>query len=359
MASQRARRTAATAEQSRRVRLSLAAAAALLIAVPAGAGALHTQMSRRLVPMAAPARLGSCQEQDLPLPTGIGSAYVTGSDATGRYITGIGYGDAADARERPLLWTAGVASVLAVPGTSNAARVVNCSGTVVGTGARTDGRPGSFVWRLQAGVVTELPLPDGYLQAVPEAVNASGDVAGTVFDGSSGIAVVWPSDGPEHVRVLTAADTAAATGIADDGTVTGWLGDAASAYTWSPTGEGRQLGAPAGYALGAVYAARGDWAVGSAIAVDSQAPTAVRWNIRTGAALAFPGFDVFLAVTARGDLQIPGSPPLRVVADGASVALPARLGARPQLVSVNDDGTQIVGFRMADDGYHPLVWRCG
>jgi uncharacterized membrane protein len=87
---------------------------------------------------------------------------------------------------------------------------VNNQGTVIGT---TDGR--AFRWSLTTGL-QYLPQVAG-VAGVPTAINAGGDIVGTVATATGRHAVLWPAAG----GVVDLAPMNSATAIADDGQILG------------------------------------------------------------------------------------------------------------------------------------------
>lgn len=89
-----------------------------------------------------------------------------------------------------------------------------------------------FIWTANAGL-EEIPLPPGALAMVPRGVNNSGQVVGEVIYGSSRWrAFVWSKrDGLVDIGLLAQTSSSRASGISEDGIITGWSGD--SLFLWT------------------------------------------------------------------------------------------------------------------------------
>jgi uncharacterized membrane protein len=386
--------------QARRRRSAMALAAAAvalaLVVVPVAVGVLRadgapsqpgaTQPAGPPAATTATRAYASCQPSALALPAGVADATATGSDPTGRYISGASIDRAPEGETslHAIVWDNGNPKVIPVSGALVDAVAVNSHGVVVGQGMRANATWSEFGWIYHHGVVDELPGPPGYPRVTPQAVNVRDDVVGFAFDvpGQRSVAVIWPAGDPTRVRILTAPNSrAGATGIADDGTVVGVLSGRDGAYLWDATGKGHLLTPPAGFVAGGAAGIRGEWAVGFANRPEAPKPTStapalprsgeplvavgVRWNLRTGEATAYPQFGQLERVNARGD-ALTVDPVDRtdvVLADGQAVKLPGvgDLG-HTSLVALNDTGTQVVGnsFTGTSDAPRrkPVVWHC-
>ncbi|HWS39289.1 MAG TPA: hypothetical protein VN408_41910 [Actinoplanes sp.] len=178
-------------------------------------------------PTAAPT---SCEVQVLPLPDGVRSAVVNGSDSSGRYLAG-----RTEPAADPILWQNGLPRKLDFPGDGRSTLTdVNTGGTAVGWGftADTDRNPVPYVYR--QGVPTPLPAPAGGRAL---AINDAGVIAGE----SDGTAVRWPSStaSPVSLPVPDDTKTSLVVGIDDDGTVIGhadWR-----TFVWRPDGTRIEL----------------------------------------------------------------------------------------------------------------------
>lgn len=295
-----------------------------------------------------------CEASWLPQPIGGPVAVAYGVDPTGRYIVGdIGTGQEDG---RVVLWTDGQARVL--PAGARHAAAVNAGGVVVGT----DGDGTGWVYR--DGTLRFLATPPGYHAVLVHAVNGRGDIAGTASGaGDSHHAVLWSADRPQEYR-LVGQPGSAATGITEDGTVVGAMGQLP--YRWTPQGTGAALAVPDGYPRASVDSAHGEWAIGMVPGVQQGGAVQmlpVRWNLTTGAVslLPFPGTT---GIAGNGDLLVGDGAPLVVAPDGTSRRLPGRPEVRATEAgtytanAISDDGLTVVGAVYENQVHRPLVWRC-
>ena len=324
-----------------------------------GPGPTTTTAQRTGAPVAttasaeAAAAPRSCRMSKLPVPAGLKNVSVSGVDPTGTYIVGNGL---SGQDFRPVLWTAGQARALPMPGASVEMSAVNARGVAVGL--VNDGSE-EYVVRYENGKVTKLDLPDGNWHPYPvPAINAAGDVLVNVEpQGNSGgkdsIVLLWKAGSTTAVR-LPLPEGANAHDLTDDGTIIGSMyedGLAVAAYAWNERGEGRKLDSPKGMRA-AGYAGQGDWATGG-LWPDG---TAALWNLRTGkiVQLDFPGPGD--AVNSAGWVTVAGA----VVRDGEAVKLPAPKGETGKATGLSDTGL-VVGHTVgAGDGRGkgPRTWQC-
>ncbi|MEH0824844.1 MULTISPECIES: hypothetical protein [unclassified Micromonospora] len=303
---------------------------------------------------AAPGSPVTCEASWLPRPIGGPVAVANGVDPTGRYIVG----DIGTGREdgRVVLWTDGQAGVL--PAGARHAAAVNAGGVVVGTNGDGTG------WVYRDGGLRFLATPPGYHAVLVHAVNGRGDIAGTARGaGDSHQAVLWSADRPQEYR-LVGQPGSAATGITEDGTVVGVMGQLP--YRWTPQGTGAALAVPDGYPRASVESAHGEWAIGMVPGVRQGGAVQmlpVRWNLTTGAVslLPFPGTT---GIAGNGDLLVGDGAPLVVAPDGTSRRLPGRPEVRATEAGtytangISDDGLTVVGAVYENQVHRPLVWRC-
>ncbi|MFC0505193.1 hypothetical protein [Micromonospora costi] len=296
----------------------------------------------------------TCDASWLPQPIGGPVAVANGVDPTGRYIVGdIGTGQEDG---RVVLWTDGEASVL--PASARHAAAVNAGGDVVGTNGDGTG------WVYRDGRLRFLATPPGYHAVLVHAVNGRGDIAGTASGaGDSRQAVVWSAGRPQEYR-LVGRPGSAATGITEDGTVVGAMGQLP--YRWTPQGTGAALAVPDGYPRASVDSAHGEWAIGmvpGARQGGSVQMLPVRWNLTTGAVSVLP-FPSTSGIAGNGDLLVGDGAPLVVAADGTSRRLPGRPDVQATEAGtytangISDDGLTVVGAVYENEVYRPLVWRC-
>ncbi|GAA4581451.1 hypothetical protein GCM10023176_62200 [Micromonospora coerulea] len=296
----------------------------------------------------------TCEASWLPQPIDGPVAVAYNVDPTGRYIVGdIGTGQEDG---RVVLWTDGQAAVL--PAGARHAAAVNAGGVVVGTNGDGTG------WVYRDGTLRFLATPPGYHAILVHAVNGRGDIVGTASGaGDSHHAVLWSADRPQEYR-LVGQSGSAATGITEDGTVVGTMGQLP--YRWTPQGTGAALAVPDGYPHASVDSAHGEWAIGMVPGVQKGGAVQmlpVRWNLTTGAVtlLPFPGTT---GIAGNGDVLVGDGAPLIVAPDGTSRRLPGRPGVRATEAGtytangISDDGLIVVGAVHENQVHRPLVWRC-
>ncbi|WP_433124856.1 hypothetical protein ACQPWW_20850 [Micromonospora sp. CA-240977] len=302
----------------------------------------------------APARSLTCEASVLPQPIGGPVAVATGVDPTGRHIVGdIGTGNEDG---RVVLWTDGRAKVL--PAAARHAAAVNADGYVVGTNGDGTG------WVYRGGSLRLLTTPPGYDAVLVYAVNGRGDIAGTARGANdSHRAVLWSVDRPQQYRLLGRPGSAA-TGITEDGTVVGTVGELP--YRWTPQGVGTALAVPEGYPRASVDSARGTWAIGMVPGAQRGGGVQmlpVRWDLTTGAVTLLP-FPSATGIAGNGDLLVSDTAPLIVAADGTTRRLPGRPevpGTEAGAYTANGisaDGRTVVGAVYENQEHRPLVWRC-
>ncbi|MBM7489285.1 hypothetical protein JOD64_000507 [Micromonospora luteifusca] len=302
----------------------------------------------------APAASLTCEASWLPQPIHGPVAVAIGVDPTGRHIVGeIGTGNEDG---RVVLWTDGQATVL--PAAVRHGNAVNADGYVIGTNGDGTG------WVYRNGTLRLLATPPGYDAVLVHAVNGRGDIAGTARGANdSHHAVLWSVNHPQEYRLIGQAGSTA-TGITEDGTVVGTMGQLP--YRWTPQGTGKALALPDGYPHASVDSAHGNWAVGMVPGADKGGAVQmlpVRWELTTGAAslLPFPGA---AGIAGNGDVLVGDGAPLVVSPDGTSRRLPGRPDVRATEAGtytangISDDGLTVVGAVYENQGYRPLVWRC-
>ncbi|MFI6236849.1 hypothetical protein ACIBD9_25095 [Micromonospora sp. NPDC050784] len=303
---------------------------------------------------AAPRPPVTCQASWLSQPIDGPVAVANRVDPTGRHIVGdIGTGQEDG---RVVLWTNGRPVVL--PAAARHAAAVNASGQVVGTNGDGTG------WVYRDGKLRFLATPPGYDAVLVHAVNGRGDIVGTARrSDDSHHAVLWSTDHPQQYRLLGQRGSSA-TGITEDGTIVGTMGELP--YRWTPQGVGAALAVPDGYPRASVDSAHGDWAIGMVPGGQQGGAVQmlpVRWNLATGAVnlLPFPGA---AGIAANGDLLVTDGAPLVVASDGTSRRLPGRPEVRATEAGtytaegISDDGLTVVGAVYENQAYRPLAWRC-
>ncbi|MEU8112914.1 hypothetical protein [Micromonospora sp. NPDC048947] len=296
----------------------------------------------------------TCQASWLPQPVGGPVAVANRVDSTGRHIVGdIGTGQEDG---RVVLWTDDRPVVL--PATARHAAAVNTRGDVVGTNGDGIG------WLYRDGKLRFLATPPGYDAVLVHAVNGRGDIVGTARrSDDSHQAVSWSTDTPQKYR-LVGQRGSSATGITEDGTIVGTVGDLP--YRWTPQGVGSALALPDGYSRASVESARGEWAIG--MVPGGRRSGAVQmlpvlWNLASGVVslLPFPGAS---GIAGSGDVLVADGAPLVVAPDGTSRRLPGRPEVQATEAGtytaegISDDGLTVVGAVYENQAYRPLVWRC-
>jgi probable HAF family extracellular repeat protein len=160
---------------------------------------------------------------ELPLPTGWRSGYLTNSDRRDWFA---GYGVDADGRTRALVWHAGEVTVLEAPGGLDATAVdVNSHGDVVGVIQDENTPTHGILWR--DGQVIDLPVLPGGDGAVPSAINDAGLIVGSASDAEASHAVAWSANSPQTIRDLgVMTGSAYLTDVTEKGVVVGWTDSA-------------------------------------------------------------------------------------------------------------------------------------
>ncbi|WP_433318493.1 hypothetical protein ACQP0U_12345 [Micromonospora sp. CA-269861] len=296
----------------------------------------------------------TCQASWLSQPIDGPVAVANGVDPTGRYIVGdIGTGQEDG---RVVLWTDGRPVVL--PAAARYAAAVNSKGHVVGTNADGTG------WVYRNGKLRFLSTPPGYDAVLVHAVNGRGDIVGTARrSDDSHHAVLWSTDDPEKFR-LVGKRGSAATGITEDGTIVGMMGE--QPYRWTPQGVGAALALPNGYPRASVDSAQGEWAIGTVPGAQTGGAVQmlpVLWNLATGAVslLPFPGAS---GIAGSGEVLVADGAPLVVAPDGTASRLPGLPEVRAPEAgtytaeAISADGLTVVGAVYENQAYRPLVWRC-
>lgn len=150
--------------------------------------------------------------RQLPKPTGADDVLVqvTGADGHNGYA---GFGD----RSGVVTWSDGAMTVVGSPPGLSGARVtdMNGAGTIVGEALDEQARA-NRAYSLRNGTFELLRLPDGYAESHAKAINARGDILGTVTDKAEAENVVWRSGVPS---VLDIGDRYSVVDIDDDGTI--------------------------------------------------------------------------------------------------------------------------------------------
>jgi hypothetical protein len=355
--------------------IGAAATATAVLAVVGAAGVIRT-FAGPSVTAAGP----GCAVERLSLPPGVSVGVVaTGIDPSGRYVIG-----KAGEREavKALLWTDGEGAVLPE---SFVPQAVNGAGMIVGftgpdrKGGEAEQRP--VAW--DGARLIQLPLPDGALGGVAYAVNAGGDVLGTlVRSDQTYVAVYWRTTG--GAAIASVLPGRSGLGLTDTGVAVGFEPSSGRPMRWTSNGSALPLTQPDGTESSVPRSAAGDWASGPASKPptgskgDDFAMLAARWNLRTGAVELIPGISgewvsgsgAVAGITSEGapavwrDGQIYTLPmPAGVDASGSIVA---GITADGHSLTGSVEGTASIGATgapgdhsnpVASDRTAPVVWH--
>lgn len=365
----------------RRHRYTGAAAAVLLVVAGTATGIATTRYVTDASPGPAESVAAAPPDYDrcvVKQPDGPNFFQVVAADPTGTYLAGI-------QEENGAIGAAvlhkGTVTRIAMPvavSSVTPARV-DRTGTVVGWATPADHGP-NVPWIYRNGVVTMLPLPAGFDTGAAVAINARGDVVGSLSKmkelspggpriGIDETGVVWRA-GALDKPVVTAPGPGFSLvdigGITDDGTIVGRAGPASGAgvapYAWRLDGAARRLDLPSGYGYARVLGARGRWAYGQVWNAAPGELVVARWNLETGGVDLFsdlpPGSEA-ADVSTTGVLLANAKPApgkaFVIDTDGVVHMLP---NAPSQAVSISDDGRTISGDATYP-GRRPAIWTCG
>jgi uncharacterized membrane protein len=217
----------------------------------------------------------------LAVPNGAYSASVQDADPTGRFQ--VGYMADGTFTGHLLRWVDGVPQDLGT--TRSDGRAVNALGDIAGS--KSDDQTFSYTaWRYHDGQFTDLPTEPPGLDSVPTGINADGTISGFIRD-AAGLdqPVTWSEDNVMHRLSLPVGDgTGRAESIDDDGTLVGETASATGGSfrpaLWRPDGTvvalpQRRPGPNTGTENLAI---RGGWVVGTEFYVpNSTPPQALRW----------------------------------------------------------------------------------
>jgi hypothetical protein len=276
--------------------------------------------------------------ESLPVPGGAKYAEATAIDPTGRYIAGGAMGTA-------LLWDNG--SLKELPPVADGfdqltVTGVNASGMVIGIAENP--RPDvedSKGWVYHNGVMTVLAKPKADVRYQVIAINARGDILG--WGQHSGV-LLWNVADPGTVRQVPGLDSAS--GLGDDGTIGGNVGDGDHPGIIDPAGNSHRVAELPGRPGGKIFAINGDWAAGWVPGDTSSNLVAARWNLRTGELRSYPELaEAVNVVSGTGALvsaRAVFGPPVFVAPDGQIIDLPPLSAAgAEQLASHGPGGIQL------------------
>lgn len=185
---------------------------------------------------------------------------------------------------------------------------VNVRAEVVGFGYASGEPMGA--WRARGTQRTTLPTPAGADSAKAVAINAAGEVAGVITNGTVSQGIVWsPSNEPRALPVPDGFTSAEATDIDDDGTVVGFAGSpdenhmlTRTPVVWPADGGYRLLPATdQGYAWPS--------AVRNGIAIGEDGQSVVSWDLAANTETVVAAGDARSGeVNAGGDFTITRTP---------------------------------------------------
>jgi hypothetical protein len=172
------------------------------------------------------------------------SSQVVGADSTNGYV-----GVVTSTEDHVVIWRGGTETDLGTPpaagtyaGVMALGTDLNSAGTV--TANSVDGTHGQGLGSVyEGGAWHPLPVPAGYVRAVPRAINEHGDITGSIYrQGYQDMrAVIWPAGDRGAVRFLEtpAGTTSIPSDIDDAGDVVGQISNpdySADAVLWNPSG---------------------------------------------------------------------------------------------------------------------------
>ncbi|MFG3711288.1 hypothetical protein [Micromonospora sp. NPDC047730] len=324
---------------------------------------------------------GKCEAALLPAPDSAApGSEVTGGDPDGRWLVGhLSPNGSPD--HRVLVWDAGRAREVEIPGTYQELRDVNRAGLAVGSTRRIGG--GLEAWAVRDGQPVRLSVVGpGAARAVSDAGRIVGyrtDGTGpggfprwrpVVWDSYESRAVDLPLPGPQWEGT--------AVGIDEDGTIlatmtNGDLHQPPRAVVWRPGATQPEVvplpRVPGGVAFQFLpVSLAGGWVTGSAGRETKPGEPGtstgykVRINLRTGQSEVLSADVGMAAVNSRG--WIAGVLPSRVpaVATGTTVVkLPGpdgKTGARGWVRSISDDGRVVGGQLYLNNRGWAVRWTC-
>ncbi|MER7003661.1 hypothetical protein ABT297_11545 [Dactylosporangium sp. NPDC000555] len=279
------------------------------------------------------------------------------ADPTGHYIIGSGLSGAA-------LWVDGHRQALPDAFRPEA---VNASGTIAGT----HGVDRAAVVR--NGTLSDLPTPSGSQDVRVSAINARGDVVGEVrMGGTDRRAVLWPAAG--GVKVFSS-PVSTALAIADDSTVYGTVRMVPT--RWTSDGKGTPLPLPPGYHTGWASYPSGDQLFGEVAAKrpgadpegDGKGELAgeqiyVRWHLGSGTVeqVGHPESGLYRTNATVDTVGVSGT--IVATVDGKEllyrgntpVALPQYQGRDIRIHWVSADGHTILGLAGSGLSQLAVIW---
>ena len=326
----------------------------------------------------APEAVQACAMQILPIPEGYQSTRVTGMSNDGSVIAYRAVSpDPEGPRPKQFLYSDGEVSEVPMLRDYTTIQDVNAAGVGVG-GGWISPKYVPYVWR--DGQMSELPNEEG---GWAYAINAKGDIVGSLDRDGTSIPVRWPADGtgPVDLALPEGKERGMATGIGNDGTIVGEVmverdnSGNPKPYMWRADGSGTYLAMPEGADLADVAVGvtdiKGDWASGWLVA-PGVGYGGVRWNLAKGTAEVVD-LDDWVAVSANGTVasHLRDSPIAAYQSGKTIVELPGLLDpadntSKDNVVAISADASLLAGDVFIggyDAEEQPLTnavtWTCG
>ncbi|MGV9762817.1 hypothetical protein [Micromonospora tulbaghiae] len=293
-------------------------------------------------------------------------------DPSGRFLAGtssVGDWRNKGFRTYLVIWDRGKANLVELSRAFQATvTAINSAG--VAAGNRWDGvnRP-DVPWVYRDGQVRNLPLPDGYRDVRPVAVDEAGEILGVARgDGDEAVLVRWDAAAQSPPRVVVK-PVGAFLGWAPDGTVTDRVnltGEKAAVRISRPDDGAVVQPAAPGWHFRWGEPVRGDWLAGTVWGIGAEKSSPAQWNVRTGRLTVFLGLDTHrldTVVTDRNGRLLVSTPRqgwFLVGPDGSARPIPRSLTGERQLRRVLfDDAGRIYGAAFDENGRQwPVVWQC-
>lgn len=318
------------------------------------------------LPAVAHATTGECTwvESDLPLPAGIVSAAVLGSDGQLTFV-GVAYTNVGGPGQG-IIWQNGTPHLLGY--------ALNSLNTVL-TGIDS---AGDAVGQLSLGnfQVPVLYHDGGYerltapfaspVNLTAYGINANGDIVGTALENNgTDVFVVWPAGQPSNPRALPvpgSVDFAGIPYIEDDGYIASYNG-VANAYVWAPDGTPTALTPVNPGDFTEVFGIRGDRIVG--FSGGSAGSTIVEWDTAGSVVRTLPGIATSSRALINGNDTVLG----QSTATGQQYDLwqqgqligqvAAPTNARSIGLAVLTDGDIVAGaYTVNGSSLIPAEWEC-
>jgi hypothetical protein len=304
----------------------------------------------------------ACKVRPLHVAAGTTSSTVTAGDPSGRLLVG-------DLRDpsglHAVIWRNRDFDVLDIPLADVELTSVSPNGTVAGWGQQT-GSSRPFVVTPVGTYVALGALQAGH-NALATGVRDDGTVTGFADSASRfGQPVVWAPDSYDHPTVLSVPGAASVeiVGMAANGTIAGstYGTELAASYTWSTHLDRQRLDGTAGGTSVSVRAVASRFAAGIERDPDTGTTTILRWHLATGTIDAVP--DPMLAIHAvnRSGViggQIFGGTAALLDGDDFVYLPPLDAGQAASVATVSSSGKAAGFSRTAAGVVTAVTWRCG